>query len=1240
MNQYQIEAIPQLPTEIKEAIANERFAVFIGAGVSRLVGCQGWDQLAKNLVERCARTQKVDGEPIINFKEKESLISQNDHKKIITVCSVLLQESDYERVFFDEMEKSLQSVPELIAKHNIYEEIIRLHALFLTTNADIHFDSKFTTNRNLFRLEDFDKDTIDRNKLYHIHGSISEPSSLIFRTDEYIKRYQTDAFQDFLKRIFNSYTILFVGYGLSEFELLDYLVTGVGGNALNTEKHFLLQGYYQGESNLVRFDQCYYGKLGIKRILPYEKDKKGYIQIFDIVKSWADQINSSTPYLFDSFSIIDDAIENYDKEKESKVLQIIKNDIPQENYFFQKLSTAINPLPWFISLRELGYFSPFKDTLAQQTKEHKGYIIPSRNILSYLDNTSKKAAEINDVTSIEQIVEIADSIIKERINCINTLDDYRISWLVLKIIFNLPASNIKQQHFDYIRFTLRSPGSNDLVSAGIEEQYLPRLLNSGSPQQVLSLLEIMLEYQKEDEGAYAEYTSIVQSYWLQQCLEKYRKAIGQKCGIAAAQIAIENVKSIIREDPSQFNEIWIVTIEDNEQNQFPDRFEYQIVVLIRDILAQAAPNEVDKIVEKLLSEEHPIFKRIALNQIDIHYDKLGHYFWEATANPFDIENVKHETYELLKNHCTKFSDEEINKIIGWVETENRFIPETLVNEKEKIAKLEAYQKKEWLSSILGSNKPEVTELFNTYDKINSEKVDHPGFVYWSGGEWEGDEVINSSELQSKSTDEIVLFLNSYQPREHDHISEENLKGLIKRLVFDSPQIFSLQLDPFLKVARKYQHSILWGFYEAWKNGKEIDWKEVLTFAHNIISKEDFWKESYESVYHYRNWILSIIADLIQEGTRKDEHAFPEALFKLTEEILLLMANRCEASTPVLKDIINSVLNSTKGKIFSAIVLFSLRKARLHKDDPERWSRRIKEDFNERLNPNFESSLDFPVIVAQYLPYLIYLDEQWTISNIEKIFPTDNEERWQAAMSSYLFHAIPLRKNIYKLLRDKGYYSRAIKTNFEDKHSLDRLIEHICIVYIEGEESLSDVGSMINQVLSHKNHNHISAIIRTFYRWRDQINSSLHPKVIQLWHKLIDLLKAEPKNENTIKNSAALFQLSYYIDEIDEEINGLIEYSLSDLKEKDNFNLYNLLENLSRLVLVNSRYVASIYLKMIDGKIFPTYKKEHIENIIIGLYNNSENDAADRICITYGLQNIDFLRPIYEKYHAKEIKDIQ
>lgn len=296
-----ISLTPEVPAEIKDAVNSDTLAVFIGAGVSRLVGCEGWDTLARKLVKRCYE------ERIINFKESETLSQISDHKKTITICHHLFHDNGRDDFFYEEMGKSLR-YPSGVTTPNIYDEIGKLRGLYVTTNADTHFDRFFNTPNILYQASDFKQDSLDRTNLYHIHGSIKDRGSLIFTVSAYMDRYTNPEFGRFLGKIFREYTVLFLGYGLAEFEILDFILRGNPISSGLTPRHFMLSPFYRGEDNILRYEQAYYNDLGIS-VLGYEKDVKGYGQLQDVVKRWNEEINLVTRYLHDASRLIDQAVE-------------------------------------------------------------------------------------------------------------------------------------------------------------------------------------------------------------------------------------------------------------------------------------------------------------------------------------------------------------------------------------------------------------------------------------------------------------------------------------------------------------------------------------------------------------------------------------------------------------------------------------------------------------------------------------------------------------------------------------------------------------------------------------------------------------------------------------------------------------------------------------------------------------------------------------------------------------------
>ena len=221
----EIHPIPTIPNEIINSINDDNLAIFIGAGVSRQRGCIGWDELALKLIEACYKSRKNNSKRCINYKEKETLSNIKDHKKTITICYSILKENNLEHVFYTHLENALKPNDELSNTLNIYNELSQIPALFITTNADELFDNKFHESRIQIQLRQFNISNIDKQNLYHIHGSIREKNSLVFTVDQYLHRYQDTKFQLFLREIFSKYLILFIGYGLNEFELLDYVIT-------------------------------------------------------------------------------------------------------------------------------------------------------------------------------------------------------------------------------------------------------------------------------------------------------------------------------------------------------------------------------------------------------------------------------------------------------------------------------------------------------------------------------------------------------------------------------------------------------------------------------------------------------------------------------------------------------------------------------------------------------------------------------------------------------------------------------------------------------------------------------------------------------------------------------------------------------------------------------------------------------------------------------------------------------
>ena len=918
-----------------------------------------------------------------------------------------------------------------------------------------------------------------------------------------------------------------------------------------------------------------------------------------------------------------------ENNKLDRIFQIIKNDKPIENHFFKKLASTNTPFPWLRPLKDKGYFNP-------EHNPHIGnegnFTSPYWNVLGYLENLATQNAKnpSDEITGL--LLDIIYSIANYRNEAGERIDNYVTDRTIAKIIFALPLEKITNEHFEFISTSLKSNAIP--IASDIGKTFLPRLIDSEADELVLKLMHVIFEYQKTDSETIEKYASIMDKYWLDDALKKYKPAIAKLCGTEAAEIALNKILTITNEDKTRFNNIWIPTIEEHPQTSFTDRYECQLVHFVRDMFELSEPNQIKVKINDLIKEEHPIFKRIAVHTINHHYKDLNELFWNWEGNPIDESQLKHELYELLKINCSSFTKKHIEKVLGWIESKNYYVPTEIADDKDSIEEFLACRKKEWLSALLMTKDPDVFSSYEKYQKINPTELDHPGFDFWSEGgtSWGTISPVEEAKLLDKSNEEIEEYLITYKEEQGwNKPSIEGLSETLRNSVSENPEKFANDMKPFLTVQRVYQHALLWGLLETWRAGKDFTWNSILSFISQTIESDEFWNEKYEEgSWNYRNWIISQIGDLIKEGTKDDNHVFDTELLPQAEKILLILAERTESDLSDMGDIITSVLNSSKGKIFSAMINYSLRCARLsRKEKGEKWVEAIKEDFDKRLNRELEPSLEFSVTLGRYLANLYYLDEKWVRRNVNRIFPKDNHEHWEAAFTGYLFYSSKVYTKVYFLLRENGHYAKGLETDFSGHLTTERLVQHICIGYIEEFEKLDDDKSLITKLIENGNVNQLSEIVTFFWMQRDKLTDKIKVKVKPLWGTLFRILSENGENTEYQKIIANLSEWLSLIDGIDEQT---LEWLKLSAKYQTDYGASFFIEYLSKHVAKTPAEVGEIYLEMINADVYhPTYKEEDIQTIIRILYEQNQKETANIICNLYLAKGFDFLKSIYRDH---------
>ncbi len=577
---------------------------------------------------------------------------------------------------------------------------------------------------------------------------------------------------------------------------------------------------------------------------------------------------------------------------------------------------------------------------------------------------------------------------------------------------------------------------------------------------------------------------------------------------------------------------------------------------------------------------------------------------------------------MVKKHAKQFKIEQISKIINWIETKN-------YGDYQSDEKHIAFLKKELLKPLLSTKNEEVINFYKKYNKINPAEKDHPGFNFWMETKVGHESPFTVDELKTMSHEKIVNCLNSFEV-EHQYAepSEEGLRRVFQKFVSDKPLEISKNINTYLDLKTGYQVGLIDGLLDSWKAENNLDWKSTLDFIYRIINRDSFWsKNDKKERYKYKRWFVNSVADLITEGTRHDNHAFEPLYLLLSEKILLLLANKAEPMVTDTDDIINAVFNSTKGRIFQAMMNYSLRFGRVYRKNKKlRWKESIKNDFETRLDS--DKSPEFWVTIAQYLHNLLWLDHTWTIKNFDKIFDIKKENEWRYSISSYIFFAGGVYEEIFNLMKKGGHYTKALETQFSKREMHTTFIEHITIAYLEGYDKIEDKHSLINKLFRIKNPEFISEMVVYIWHAKEMLLDEQRKKIYPLWEKSLKIIK---QNINELQYQKIASNLTLWlslVDTLDDRLFKWIKFIVPYVEVEYRSSFF--VEDLRNHVLKTPNYVAQIYIAMLKNHIVPTYKQEYIVETVSHLYSLKLNSYADEICNLYAENDQYFLRKLYEK----------
>lgn len=284
----------QLPKGLLESLdQKEKVALFIGAGVSKLIGIPLWNELAIQAIEYLFQKEHI------SYVESDRLRRESSPRSILSILHQTLDKESLKGFYTYAFKPNSHKLNpyDCIAKVKIPKISLNLDeelwksmcsqstSLHSSTEEEIEkVELKFPQRE----CEYFDKNTpIEKNRLYQIHGSINTlDKHCIVTMENYLQSYYGSdiGLNEFLQKLSHEYKLIFLGCGMDEMELLGPIVGG-------GKRHIVTAGTFIGEKRYFEIQREYYEKNLKMEVHGFYLDFNGYDRLYMLIKSWMEKID-------------------------------------------------------------------------------------------------------------------------------------------------------------------------------------------------------------------------------------------------------------------------------------------------------------------------------------------------------------------------------------------------------------------------------------------------------------------------------------------------------------------------------------------------------------------------------------------------------------------------------------------------------------------------------------------------------------------------------------------------------------------------------------------------------------------------------------------------------------------------------------------------------------------------------------------------------------------------------------
>ena len=1231
---------PKPHEKIIKAANNGELVVFLGAGASLLCGSPSWSGFAKSLVN------ELEAASAIQSDEAAELINLGDARRTLSVAKNMAERQkviiDYDRILHP-------SQPHAIGLR-LYSVLQRLQPVFVTTNYDkwLHRTQELETldgnvednpidklsayrDAEIFKPAHFTADKLSKpGAIIHLHGSYTEPSSMVISLRDYVRHYSDPSVIRFLTDMFKDFTVLFVGYGLAEMEILEQIIR-VKGDVSNEGdmRHFILLSTRSNEAKQTEFTTEYFRDECGVGVLPYNVDN-GYEAIVSVLENWSSQIEVKEANILELQRRIDKFLmEDTVSERRLSALSLVEQNPKLRAYLIANIQTAI----WFEDLDRAHYFDVARIVGSNKKGELDTRKLGCPEILGYLEKICKSGHPFPSEKIVKILREIT-TYAKE-----NGAHLWHSLWSCVRIISTLPVEHLNHADISLIETWFDNPNS-DFLAMDLGNGLLKNLLASNDVATIeksIQLVSLIIDYAiKNDTENYNGGSHLKDSIADKMTL------FGERCGLAGVALLLAKLTKKIG-TPEQDKNTYIGrrSIEPHEHDRYSESVLGTLIDSVRDALIGVGGSSTPQLntqLEALLKSSYPTINRLGIFFATQFYDSVSKTFWHHCLGAwFSEPNCESEIYMLLQRRFADFD----------VRAKSRFLAiiVSLPGDWPADPRVDVW-KDEHRRDLLARASAKDDEMFEELFVELVNKVGEPpaqldpvpnNSIVWGGEE----SPLSPQQILSMSDMDLQKFMTDFTPTPH-HFSGPSIRGFgqaLSKAVQLSPDGYRGRLRIFYGANPGYIDALFSGLKERLSEDvSNFDWVEILQLgqlwcdgtSENEFSKKD---DSLVPLEPTNNWVVGEISALIKTGLTLGKHPIPTELLPTAIQLLVNILGKLRPTlASESRDALTTAINSPYGKTLESIInaLSATRRREKNADGAgiitqEVWGN-TKPIFNsEIIKSNEGRNLEFSTLLGLYLPDLHWIDKDWVETNFNKVFSKENDDSWMCAANGFAYQNYQYEW-LYKMLRQEGHLIRMLNLNATSNKIWRRAVQAVGLAFVNENEDIQDENGILNTLI--RNFDEEALPHLCWYFWhisKSENKEKFTSHALQFWKKVDSCLIG---NHNPII-SQSLVQLCVYIDELDDESMQRWLRTLNSAGDERYSHEHIVLSEIARLVKISPDKILGIFDALIK-KHLPLFNEKELKEIVRTFADKGFVNEAKEICIYYNEQGSHILDELYQE----------